>query len=422
MAEDLTKHDDSVRRIAAWYSSLAVVLLNTVLAIVVVGFLAWALLPGTEAPTNGNEPRSWLIEKYGFDVLKRAYPSWDERELRGFLHETSHWESEYEPFTQFRQKPRRSKHINISENGYRPVPGQGPWPPGRSAAAVFFFGGSTTMGAGLPDNETIPARFQELARTCRNRVHVYNFGRGYYFSTQERILFEQLLLGGHAPALAVFLDGLNDFYFAGGEPQWTPELRSFMNVRERTHASGERAGFWSHILAALKTTALARHISEAGRSDPRAIGKDLPGGRNFKPPLEAPEDEAKLDGVARAVIERWTRNRKLIERSATAFGTRTLFAFQPIPTYAYNVRALNVFRENADLFGEHRRSATGYRAMADKVRAEDMGSNFLWLADIQVGRDENLYVDAVHYTASFSRELADRLFGFAVRNQLLKCT
>ena len=36
---------------------------------------------------------------------------------------------------------------------------------------------------------------------------VYNFGCGRYYSTQERVLFEQLVSSGAVPDLAVFLDG-----------------------------------------------------------------------------------------------------------------------------------------------------------------------------------------------------------------------
>ena len=37
-------------------------------------------------------------------------------------------------------------------------------------------------------------------------VNVFNFARGYYYSTQEHILFEQLLRAGHVPAVAIFIE------------------------------------------------------------------------------------------------------------------------------------------------------------------------------------------------------------------------
>src|SRR6185436_5392660 len=50
---------------------------------------------------------------------------------------------------------------------------------------------------------------------------VYNFGRGAYYSSQERALFEKLLVGGTVPDGAIFLDGLNDFMYYDDRPAMT---------------------------------------------------------------------------------------------------------------------------------------------------------------------------------------------------------
>src|SRR5262249_53760858 len=72
-----------------------------------------------------------------------------------------------------------------------------------------------------PDWTCISSYLQEelnRARAAGKPVRVYNFGRGSYFSTQERILFQQLLLAKAIPNSAIFLDGVNDFYFFHGRP------------------------------------------------------------------------------------------------------------------------------------------------------------------------------------------------------------
>ena len=65
---------------------------------------------------------------------------------------------------------------------------------------------------------------------------VYNFGRGSYYSSQERILFEQLAVAGHVPDLAVFIDGGSDFVFAH---------------TERPFASNAFAGFANGLFVSL---------------------------------------------------------------------------------------------------------------------------------------------------------------------------
>jgi hypothetical protein len=48
----------------------------------------------------------------------------------------------------------------------------------------------------------------------------------------------------------------------------------------------------------------------------------------------------------------------------------------------------------------------GYPLMAESRSEMELGSDFLWLADVQKNKQENLYVDEVHYTALFNKEIA----------------
>jgi hypothetical protein len=95
---------------------------------------------------------------------------------------------------------------------------------------VYFFGESTTMCAGT-DLTTIASYFQEHldGRLIGGKqVRAYNFGRAFYFSTQERILFQQLLLNGSVPDFAIFIDGLNEFFMEDGRPfGWNRFARVF---------------------------------------------------------------------------------------------------------------------------------------------------------------------------------------------------
>jgi len=47
--------------------------------------------------------------------------------------------------------------------------------------------------------------------------------------------------------------------------------------------------------------------------------------------------------------------------------------------------------------------------MAKRVAAGIDVSNFLWAADMQQNRTENSYIDAFHYKALFSRDLAEMI-------------
>ena len=75
---------------------------------------------------------------------------------------------------------------------------------------IFIFGGSTAFGYGVADQETIASYLQEICRTKRKNINVYNFACGFYYSTQERILLEKLISKGIDIDIAVFIDGVNE--------------------------------------------------------------------------------------------------------------------------------------------------------------------------------------------------------------------
>src|SRR5476649_1773736 len=111
---------------------------------------------------DGYGDRSWLQDYYE-DVNAR-------------------WRTAWQPYVYFRSKPLSGKHFNIDSAGLRvtvPSPTRAP------EARIFFFGGSTMVGLGAKDDETIAsASAQSLRARCGEEFDVRNFGQGGYSSTQ----------------------------------------------------------------------------------------------------------------------------------------------------------------------------------------------------------------------------------------------
>ena len=395
-------------RFRAGYTLTALVIVNTIALFTILNFAASAWLQFL-ADEPATYERAWLIEGYGLETLERNYPGLTRDEVTALLFETSNWVQEYEPFTGFRPVARRDRFITISPEGFRPVPQQTPWPPPDDRPAIFLFGGSTMMGAGVPDDSTIAAHLRNTLTACSITPAIYNFGRGFYFSTQERILFEQLLVTGHRPALAVFLDGLNDFYFADGVPQFTPDMMAFMKGGASTRAD---ESLTSSLVATARNLPLVRAAMRLGGPTPRPFVAFGAGpARSTRPESDQIQD----------VLTRWERNRSLIRAAASASGVRTAFVWQPVPTYGYDQTKLSVYRPGIDLFGAHTLSGLGYPEAAKRYRNGAGGNDVLWLGDMQRDRAENLYVDAVHYTSRFSADIALQISDFLTREALVPC-
>ncbi|MBI3306596.1 MAG: SGNH/GDSL hydrolase family protein [Candidatus Omnitrophica bacterium] len=193
------------------YTSFAIFFLNIFLLLVLSNVLIYAFHAAVRFQQGDKADIQGVYKKYK-DRLPKVYPERNQSEIAHILSETWNRPLAYEPFTEFKEAPFSGQYIRVDSNGFRVSKGQGPWPPLRENFNIFILGGSTAFNYGVSDEETIASYLQEIlaSEVPGKRVFVYNFARGFYYSTQERILFEQLLLAGHIPDIALFIDGIND--------------------------------------------------------------------------------------------------------------------------------------------------------------------------------------------------------------------
>ena len=315
------------------YVYVAVVFFNVVVLFVVVNL---AVRFG-EHVGRRDDP---LIEHYGMARLLRAYPGWSEPDLRALLEERRELERfEYAPVTEVRVAARRGRYVNVSPVGFRYVANQGPWPPDPAALTVFLFGGSTAFGDGLADADTLPSRLQELlnAAGSTQRVWVYDFACPGHRSTEERLLFDQLVWWGAIPNVAIFVDGFNDSE-SGDEAVppylWGTKMSEILRglVEEYEWSDADPMSGVVSAAARLPAVRMTRHW----------LGK------------ESNEDGKGASGVDSArIVDRWHTNRRMLGASAAAFGIRTLFVWQPAPFYHYDLK-YHLFAEDV-LQGEKSR-------------------------------------------------------------------
>ncbi|MBI5511173.1 MAG: hypothetical protein HY903_20625 [Deltaproteobacteria bacterium] len=125
---------------------------------------------------------------------------------------------------------------------------------------IWMFGGSTLMGWGAADRETIAAALQRLMprHTVRNR------GQMGYTSSQELIQYMDLLAArpAAAPLAVVFYDGKNEFWAgcAGLQSRntvWAHEMRTLYDVG-RARALGSSLYPFVALLGEPVVTALLR--------------------------------------------------------------------------------------------------------------------------------------------------------------------
>jgi hypothetical protein len=107
--------------------------------------------------------------------------------------------------------------------------------------------------------------------------------------------------------MAVFIDGLNEMEW-GELPALTTELNRYL----------EGKAFRDFLYNNIPMARLA--YSALHRGAPKNI-------------------DTHVDPLAtEKVIKRWTDNKRVIDAMASAFGVRTLFAWQPVPFYNYDLQ------------------------------------------------------------------------------------
>ena len=377
-------------RISSFYKNLALIVLNTIIVLLVMNWLASGIIDYQNylrKKADSGKSR-YSFKKYE-EPLKEMFPNLAKRDIEELLDDTRHLSQSFEPYTQFKEKPFAGKSVNVDSQGFRPIKDQGPWPPNPDFINIFVFGGSTTFGYGVPDGDTIPSYLQELLSSkYPGRIKVYNFGRGGYISVQERILLEKFILEGTIPDIAVFIDGLNDLAHEDDRPAHTKELTKFMD-------EGEKPPLKKYIMQMpvfkLMTNFLTGQESSRTNDSKRSIS---------------------------ALLRRYKINMEMIQSTSSHFKIKTLFVWQPVPVYKCG-HEYNLF-SNFDYDGYVPSLKVGYQEMAKVFPSGEFGDNFLWLADVQEGLNESLYVDAIHYTPYLCRLIAQKIADKLEEQKMIK--
>ena len=402
---DSLKTNSKLKRFVEYYKMVAILLLNTISLFLIINFILFIFFNIKDGFITETNPVSIKYRK----PLEGLYSELNEKEVNVLQNETLVRFYEYEPFTQFKDRPYSGQYVNVDKNGFRVSLDQGPWPMSSKYINVFLFGGSTTFNFGVSDDKTIASNLQEFLskNNLVKDVKVYNFGRGYYYSTQERILFEKLLVSGHVPDIAIFIDGLNEFFHFQDKPFFTPFLEAFMNG---DYGHNENASYG--YLDKLPVTRAAMFIQKAfiSKNDDRTVLDE-------QLALHTNEKATDKETRSKDVINRYLKNKKLIEAASVAYSVNPIFVWQPIPLYKYDLK-YHMFTEGG--FGPHIHSKFGYAQMEKYINTGPMGNNFLWCADIQEGIRKALYVDKVHYSEQFSRTIARTICDILCKRNLFK--
>jgi len=229
----------------------------------------------------------------------------------------------WQPYVYWRRKPRNGEYINITPEGLRKTNNYIDPEATGSATKVFIFGGSTIWGLGADDDHTIPSIFAKEAKSKGINSEVINFGQYAYVSTQGVIELMLQLQKGNIPDAVIFYDGVNDTF--GAFQLGVPGL-PFDEIRREKE-------FNLLSSSELKTLAVKAEINKLSttRFLDGALKKFNFRRDNFQSiPLQYEKPITDRKTLARAVIERYFNNIRLVQALSEYYGFSCLFYWQPV--------------------------------------------------------------------------------------------
>ena len=151
-------------------------------------------------------------------------------------------------------------------------------------------------------------------------------------------------------------------------------------------------------------------------------GEDLKSLYEMPTPTDDHLARAERDRARRLIDEARVEGRTTLSEPESkallgAYGIPVVIAWQPVPTYGYDLRH-HAFAPKD--FGPHERSRLGYPKVAALYRSGALGPSAVWCADLQQRLAEPLYLDTVHYTPRMARRVARCLAHAVERRRLLE--
>jgi len=357
------------------YKSASYLLLNSLIIFILLNCVIYCWYKAVYSPL-GRQTRA-ALQKGEAEKYKRAYEgAYSVEEIYAVIDEQRQaLKLEYQPWVLFREPGFEGRYTHVAREGYRLNSGPGETQARGKGPVIFAFGGSTMFGYGVKDGDTIAAYIEKAIPGSR----VYNFGRAFYYSSQEMQLFLSLVKEGKIPDIAVFLDGLNDTrVLADGvdEPYLSSTLRNIF-----------KTGFYlgKNVMPVL--TALY-DIREARAEQKGAFGLD----------------DAGIKKRAAAVLAIYRSNEAIIRQIAAYYHVKTYFFWQPVPHYSYDL-SNHQFKKK-----EHYPGDSVYRLYNEVYRSAATGpmDGTVFLGNIFKDK-KDVYIDRHHYNPSGCRMIAEEI-------------
>ncbi|HEX4617177.1 MAG TPA: hypothetical protein VH230_14820 [Stellaceae bacterium] len=312
---------------------------------------------------------------------------------------------DWKPYVGWWQRPFRGAYVTLDKRGLRPTPGEKT--ADREAIRILCFGGSTMMGMGARDDQTIPAVLARRLTGLGHRVSVTNYGQLGHNSTQEVLTLQQLLKSGERLDIALFYDGINEMACA----EQTGHADGLFNeARRRAEFNLLHPDRRRDLIAAALIRAAPRTI----RRLRRLTGLPL---RGPLPVEQTDLSQVDLAALAREVIAAYLANVRLVRLLAGEYAFQPIFFWQPVIT-TKKFKTQDERRWVDDYTNDPERRRLLYEAIiGERRRCPELveAADIIDLSALFDDRTEPVYIDLYHLSEAGNAAVAEAMLAAVAR-------
>ena len=286
----------------------------------------------------------------------------------------------YEKFVEFIENERIETFTIVNSMGIRCNYNDNSlcFPPEGGQKEIWIFGGSTVFGYGVKNNETISAYLENL---LGKKFKVINFGTGFYWSTQERILLNNLLTKYDKPAKLIFLNGINEF---AKTYKYDESVNSqLIKYKLSKSSKDDLIDYFYERISRLNISQL------------------------IKEKLLIKKTEKKLsinEAEINKMVNSYLKNQKIIKAISEKFEIDLIQVLQPAPIYNNSYKSSNIpneFKWSEDILN-YRKVKAGYDLYLERIL-----DDVIDLSNFEI--NEPMYIDGVHYSPQFNLKIAEKI-------------
>ncbi len=328
------------------------------------------------------------------------------------------------PTLQFITQPIDNRFFRVGREGIRYQPGWDDAFIGNLLAGtrplIFAFGGSTTLGHGIANDETWPYFLNRVieqksaAAGPQQTPVVMNFGAQAYDQHTEIDKLIYLLKAGYRPSKVIFLDGWNDLFMARTNMRLVDQVIYHGFSVSRGEIAFTRGGSYHqprNLDLFLDSLPLYQYLQQSKRQLPQ-IDKIKVDRNAFDDGFDFQEaeylfrhwaefGERHREHFKKRILDYYRNNLKLLKTLSAGYGFKLEVLFQPI----------GLLDETNSFVPARSRTGLGYRYVAELAATvkSAIAAGELDMVDISGAldaMDEPRYIDVAHYSPAANQELA----------------